>query len=163
MTTTAPRPRPAAALLGRLAEMPAWLGRAAAGLGDATLRRAPEGRLALVEQAWHLADLEREGFGERLRRLRDEEGPYLPDFDGARLVRERAYRERSFGEGLAAFAGARARNLELIRSLPDAAWSRAGTQEGVGALRLADLPRLMNEHDDSHRAEVEALLPLLSD
>jgi len=168
VTTTAHRPRPADArppdgdLLARLAGMPAWLGRAATGLGDAKLRQAPGGGLALVEHAWHLADLEREGFSERLRRLRDEDGPFLPDFNGARLVRERAYRTRSFAEGLAAFAAARARNLELLRGLPAAAWSRGGTQEGVGAVRLADLPRLMDEHDASHRDEVAALLLILA-
>jgi hypothetical protein len=168
VTTTAHRPRATAArppdddLLARLAGMPAWLGRAATGLGDAKLRQAPEGELAFVEQAWHLADLEREGFGERLRRLRDEDSPFLPDFDGARLVRERAYRTRAFAEGLAAFAAARARNLDLLRGLPAAAWSRSGTQEGVGPVRLADLPGLMDEHDASHRAEVEALLAFLA-
>jgi hypothetical protein len=168
VTTTAPRPFPAEAKppaadrLARLADMPGWVGRAAAGLGDAKLRQAPEGELTLVEQVWHLADLEREGFGERLRRLRDEESPELPDFDGARLARERAYGTRSFAEGLAAFAAARARNLELLRGLPDAAWSRGGTQEGVGPVRLADVPWLMDEHDESHRAEITALRPFLS-
>jgi len=169
MTTTAPRHWTADAtppdgdLLAKLGDMPAWLARAVTGLRDDALRQPPPGGgLALVEQAWHLADLEREGFGERLRLLRDEEDPFLPDFDGARLARERAYRTRSFAAGLAAFAAARAQNLEVLRTLPAAAWSRSGTQEGVGPVRLADVPRLMDEHDDSHRAEVTALLPLVS-
>jgi hypothetical protein len=156
-------PTDVAVLLRALEAMPADLQAAAEEMSKAAARMAPaEGGFCLVEQAWHLADLEREGFAERLRRLRDEESPFLPDFDGARLVRERAYRTRSFAEGLAGFAAARARNVEALRAVPASAWSRSGTQEGVGTVRLADVPRLMNEHDDSHRAEVQALLAFLS-
>src|SRR5262249_32363412 len=166
VTTTAPRhPSDAAAppdeeLLARLADMPSWLGRAATGPGDAKLRQAPAGAPAFVEQVWHLADLEREGFAERVRRLYDEEDPFLPDFDGARLVRERAYRTLSFAEGLAAFAAARARNLQALRALPAAAWSRCGRQEGTGPVRPADIPRPMGGAGGPPRAAGEAPVPL---
>jgi hypothetical protein len=33
-----------------------------------------------------------------------------------------------------------------------------GRQEGVGRITLRDVPRMMREHDDSHRAEIAALL-----
>jgi uncharacterized damage-inducible protein DinB len=142
--------------------MPSFLARAARGLDEEALRRpGSEGAFSLVEHAWHLADLEREGYAERLRRLQVEDAPVLPDFDGARVARERAYRTLSFAEGLSAFAQARARNLALLRTLPDPAWSRAGTQQGVGPVRLADVPRMMDEHDAGHRAEIEALLASL--
>jgi uncharacterized damage-inducible protein DinB len=147
------------ALLARLSEMPGELRAAAARLGQAREREAPEGGgFSMVEQAWHLADLEREGFGARIARLLAEDAPRLPDFDGARVARERDYRARTLDEGLAAFAAARAENLARLRALPDEAWARAGTQDGVGPVTLGDLPRLMCEHDDSHRAEIAALL-----
>jgi len=57
-------------------------------------RPGPDESLSPVEQCWHLAELEREGFGARIRRLLDEAEPFLPDFDGARLARERDYRAR---------------------------------------------------------------------
>ena len=104
-----------------------------------------------------LADLEHEGYGERIRRLRDESAPRLPDFDGARLAREREYRSRSLSEGMARFAAARAANLAALRHIPDAAWGRGGSQEGVGALVLSDVPRMMAEHDRSHRQEIATL------
>ena len=65
--------------------------RAAAGKMSAEAARTPpaDGGFSLVEQAWHLADLEREGYGERIRRLLAEEDPALPDFDGARVAAER--------------------------------------------------------------------------
>src|SRR5687768_544819 len=45
-------------------------------------RQPAAGGFALVENAWHLADLEVEGYGVRLRRLLAERSPVLPDFQG---------------------------------------------------------------------------------
>jgi len=134
--------------------------RAAAGKMSAEAARTPpaDGGFSLVEQAWHLADLEREGYGERIRRLLAEEDPALPDFDGARVAAERNYRTLGLVEGIAAFSAARTANLARLRSVPETAWARAGHQEGVGRVTLGDVPRLMREHDDSHRAEIAALL-----
>lgn len=123
---------------------------------DEASRPGPGESLSPVEQCWHLAELEREGFGARIRRLLGEEDPFLPDFDGARLARERNYRARSLDEGLAAFRAERAANLALLRSVAPEQWARAGTQEGVGPVALCDLPAMMGEHDASHRAEIEA-------
>jgi hypothetical protein len=44
----------------------------------------------------------------------------------------------------------------LLRTLGERDWSRGGTQEGVGPIMLCDLPQMMEEHDRSHRAEIEA-------
>jgi hypothetical protein len=116
----------------------------------------PDGLFAPVEQCWHLADLEREGYGARIGRLLAEDAPALPDFDGARLARERAYRTLSLAEGLRAFAAARRANLAALDALSDAQWSRPGTQEGVGPVMLCDVPAMMAEHDAAHRDEIEA-------
>jgi hypothetical protein len=123
---------------------------------EAARRGGPDGTFSPVEQCWHLADLESEGFGARIRLLLGQDRPFLPDFDGARVARERHYRARSLVEGLRAFRVARESNLAVLRSVPDAAWSRSGVQEGVGEVSLADVPRLMHEHDLSHKAEIIA-------
>jgi hypothetical protein len=142
-----------------LEAMPADLQAAAGEMSEAAARTPPaDGGFSLLEQAWHLADLEREGYGERIRRLLAERGPELPDFDGARVAAERNYRAKSLAEGIAAFRAARTANLAVLRSVPSEAWERAGRQEGVGAITLRDVPRMMREHDDSHRAEIAALL-----
>jgi DinB family protein len=140
-----------------LAAMTAYLEESFGSLCDADLRApGPDGAFAPVEQVWHLADLEREGFGERIRRLLAEVEPQLPDFEGDRIARERNYRALSFAEGLRSFAAARAANLAAFRSLAPAAWNRGGTQDGVGRVALCDMPELMRRHDESHRAEIEA-------
>jgi hypothetical protein len=123
---------------------------------DEAARGGPDATFSPVEQCWHLADLEREGFGARIRRLLDEDTPFLPDFDGAQIARERNYRSRSVSEGLAAFRAQRDANLALLRDVSAEQWLRAGTQEGVGPVALCDLPAMMAEHDAAHRAEIEA-------
>jgi DinB family protein len=145
------------ALMAGLEAMPGFLAERFASLStDEAVRPGPDEAFSPVEQCWHLADLEREGFGARIRRLLNEDDPYLPDFDGARLARERDYRSRSLGDGLAAFRAERASNLALLSSVGSEQWSRGGRQEGVGRVALCDLPSMMAEHDASHRAEIEA-------
>ena len=147
-----------AAILLSLEAMPAFLRRAALSLEGRTTRAPAGGGFSIVEHAWHLADLEREGFGVRIRRLLTEDDPALPDFDGARLARERNYAGRLLGAGIDGFVAARAANLSVLRSIPAESWAWAGRQEGVGVVALRDIPRLMREHDDSHRAEIDALI-----
>jgi hypothetical protein len=113
------------------------------------------GAFSPVEHCWHLADLEREGYAARIRRLREEDNPGLPDFDGARIARERSYTSLSLAEGIAAFRDARLRNIEALRALDAGDWTRRGEQEGVGAIALCDIPAMMAEHDASHRQEIE--------
>ena len=152
-------PEDLAALLASLEAMPQDLRSAAGRMTRAAARTPPpDGGFSLVEQAWHLADLEREGYGERIRRLLREDDPELPDFDGARVAAERNYRTKSLGAGIAVFLAARTANLARLRSVEDAAWDRTGRQEGVGRVTLRDVPRMMRAHDDSHRAEIAALL-----
>ena len=145
-------------LLTELESMPDFLRQAAQRAGAAHDVPPASGGFSIVEQSWHLADLEREGFGERIDRLRHGGRPLLPDFDGARIAAERRYRSRPLAEGLSLFDEARRRNLDALRSLSAAEWEHEGVQEGVGAVRLRDLPRLMCEHDRGHREEILALL-----
>jgi hypothetical protein len=146
-------------LFRELEAMPSFLAESFAGVsGEAVTRRGAGGTFSPVEQCWHLADLEAEGYAIRIRRLLSEETPRLADFDGGRMAEEREYRARSLREGLVAFQVARRASLAVLRSIPEAAWARAGLQEGVGNITLADVPRMMREHDASHRAEVAAWL-----
>jgi hypothetical protein len=144
-------------LLKTLAAMPAYLAAQFASLSESEAARpGPGNQFSPIEQCWHLADLEREGFGERMRRLRAEEKPALPDFDGEAIARERNYRAKSLADGLAAFCHAREENIAFIASIGAGEWSRDGVQEGVGPVALCDIPVMMSEHDAAHRAEIEA-------
>jgi hypothetical protein len=150
---------PAEHLLASLAALPEELQQAFGALTAAAARiPGPNDNFSPVEQCWHLADLEREGYAYRIRRLLDADEPQLPDFDGDRIAAERNYRDRDVQAGIAAFREARRDNLDLLRTLDGSQWSRGGSQDGVGRIVLADLPRMMAAHDASHRAEIEAWL-----
>jgi hypothetical protein len=145
--------------LAALAAMPAFLGEMSRRFdAEAARRPGPGGGFSFLQNVWHLADLEREGYGERIARLRVEQRPDLPDFDGARVARERDYQSRSLSEGLAAFAAARRANLAALSSVGATEWARAGVQQGVGPLTLRDVPALMAEHDAGHRDEIRGLI-----
>jgi len=157
-----PREPVDAALLSRLAAMPALLRRIAASLADAAARQpGPDGAFAFVEHAWHLADLEREGYGTRITRILTEERPALADFDGDRAARERDYLGADPALGVEVFAHARQRIVERLRGLGAADLARPAVQEGVGELVLASVPSMMDEHDRQHAEELAALLDAL--
>jgi hypothetical protein len=146
-------------LLAQLGDMPEYLAQKFGGLSsEDAARPGPDNGFSPVEQCWHLLDLEREGFAMRMRRLRTEQKPLLPDFDGAEIARDRCYRRRSLAVGLAAFRQARTENLAFIGTIQQDEWSRDGVQEGVGTIALCDIPVMMSEHDAAHRAEIEAWL-----
>ena len=152
-----------ATLAGCLSAMPAFLRRAARALGPEHARVRPAGGgFALVEHLRHLADLEREGYGVRIARLLAEERPFLPDFDGARIARERGYLAADAEAALAEFEAARATNLARLAAASPDELSRQGEQDGVGKIALSDLPRAMAAHDREHRAEIERLLAELA-
>lgn len=120
--------------------------------------RGSQGGFSAVEQAWHLADLESEGYGLRIARLLSETQPQLPDFDGERAAKERRYHEKTLLEGLNRFESARAQNLARLRGVGEPQWQRFGMQEGVGKVALSDVPKMMLAHDRSHLRELVELL-----
>ena len=141
-----------------LEETPALVRRMTDGLGAEELRRKPAAEaFSFVEHACHLRDIEREGYGERIRKLLLETRPALADIDGGRLARERRYNEQDFGEGLSAFERARGENVSALRALPPEELKRAGTFEGAGEITLGKLVAMMCEHDRAHREEIASL------
>jgi hypothetical protein len=143
-------------LIESLAAMETFLRRAFESLTPEEAQTlGPAGSFSPVEQVWHLADLEREGFGLRIRRLQTEANPHLPDFDGTKVAHERNYRSLSLAAGLRAFEAAREANIATFQELPPEAWVRSGTQDGVGTVSLCDMPTFMHQHDQAHIAEIQ--------
>jgi DinB family protein len=146
-------------LLAELASMPGFLEQAFAGLSAEQITLpGPEGLFSPVKQVWHLADLEREGFAARIDRLQRETDPQLPDFDGAAVAAARDYRSLSLAAGLRTFKTARMNNIQQLRQIKDDAWTRSGTQEGVGRVSLCDIPAMIRAHDAAHKQEISRWL-----
>jgi len=146
-----------ARLWNDLETMPAFLAERFADLtSDEARTQSSPGDFSPVEHCWHLADLEREGYGVRIARLRAEAMPRLPDFDGGRLAEEREYRKKSLRAAIESFEAARRDNLAALSAVTESEWSRAGVQDGAGEVALCDIPAMMAEHDRAHRGEIEA-------
>jgi hypothetical protein len=143
-------------ILDQLASMPTFLAERFGALADDEATRRVDDLFSPVEQVWHLADLEREGFGVRIERLLNEDDALLPDFDGAKVAQRRDYRGKSLREGMRAFARARQDNIEALARVTPSEWTRRGEQQGVGPISLCDIPTMMAEHDAAHRAEINA-------
>jgi hypothetical protein len=126
-------------------------------------QRAADGTFALIEQAWHLADLEAEGYGARIEKMLAEDDPQLPDFRGDVVAEERRYVELELEPALERFASARAANVARLEALSEEQWQRGGEQEGVGRVTIARVAEMMAEHDAGHAAELHALLAELED
>jgi len=120
-------------------------------------QRPAAGGFSLIENAWHLADLEVEGYGIRLRRLLDETRPALPDFRGDEIARDRGYRFLPLGSALERFERARAENMRIIDAASDEERQREGEQDGVGTVTFARVIEMMQQHDREHADEMTAL------
>ena len=143
-------------LMGSLATMKTFLREAFESLTPLEAQTpGPGSSFSPVEQVWHLADLECEGFGLRILRLQTEANPHLPDFDGTKVAHVRNYRSLSLAAGLRTFEAAREANIENLKALSPEAWVRGGTQDGVGTVSLCDMPAFMHQHDQAHIAEIQ--------
>jgi hypothetical protein len=143
-------------LLDDLASMPAFLAERFGALSEDEARLRDGDVFSPVEQVWHLADLEREGFGVRIERLLNEDDALLHDFDGAQAAERRKYRDKSLRDGMRAFARARQDNIDALARITPSEWTRRGELQGVGPVSLCDIPIMMLEHDAGHRAEINA-------
>lgn len=120
-------------------------------------KRPASGMFSCVENAWHLADLEAEGYGVRLRRLLAETSPSLPDFRGDVIAEQRDYQRLPLAGALERFERARAENMALIDAASEEDRQRTGEQEGVGTVTFERVIAMMREHDEGHAEELASL------
>jgi hypothetical protein len=148
--------------LSLLSLLPTLLPRIVSITPEALWRRRSSTRgFALVEQAWHLADLECDAYAVRIERLLAEENPSFADFEGERIAIERRYLERELRPALERYVATREANRQRLLRVQPEEWQRRGTQEKVGEITLARVAASMLEHDRAHANELVALLPEL--
>lgn len=147
--------------LGRIAAMPAFM-RAAIDRVPAGMRamRPPGGEFALVEQACHLRDLDREGFIVRARRMLGETLPELQPFHGDAVARERDYLAQDAHAAALDFERGRADLAALLAAVTPPGLAREGIFGGE-RITLRRLILMIDEHDREHRVQIDSLLAFL--
>jgi len=149
-------------LLDRIAQMPRFLDEAieSADSGEVPAPGTEDG-FSLREQACHLRDLEREGYQVRVRRILAEDVPDLAGFDGGTIAKERNYKAQDARAAARDFSIARAEVVAILSRATPAQLAREATIFGK-RITLADLVAMIDEHDEGHRAEIDALAPMES-
>lgn len=139
------------ALLALLLSTPAALfGLAAQAEGPAMKRRPEPNEWSLGEILCHLRDSEQEVYLPRLRRVLEEEEPFIPAGNTDAWAEERAYREQDGQQALHDFTAVRLQTLALLRGLSEAQWERKARHAVFGPTNLQELVRFMAEHDRLH-------------
>lgn len=118
----------------------------------AAARPAP-GKWSPKEILCHLADCEIV-YGLRYRKIVSEPGGALVAFDQEAWARNLRYRRQSLKQALNTFKMMRDGNVRLLKSLPKAAWNKAGKHPHYGALTLRQIVVHMTDHDRNHVAQV---------
>jgi len=145
------------ATLERIAGMPAYLQAAIDAAPASALTARGEGDIfALVEQACHLRDVEREGYLVRVGRILSEELPELAPFFGDVVARERGYLAQDARAAAREFAAARAELVAVLAKVTPAQLARPALFGGE-RITLARLVAMVAEHDAGHREEIERL------
>jgi len=123
--------------------------------GQGYTKPAPD-RFSLVEQLWHLADVEDFGWAQRLPRVLHEDRPLLPGVDGDALARERRYQQRPWRAAARRFLARRRCSLAALRRF-DAETLARPLQFGGSITDAGGLLAAMLAHDHEHRLEMAAL------
>jgi hypothetical protein len=101
----------------------------------------------------HLADSETIS-GIRLRRLLIEKDPVIQAYDEAEYARHFRYQERPWEPALRAFEAARATTAQLLESMTEAEWRRAGTHTESGPYSTEGWLRIYGEHAHVHANQI---------
>ncbi|HEX2500720.1 MAG TPA: DinB family protein [Methylomirabilota bacterium] len=115
-------------------------------------RPAP-GEWSAREVVHHLADSETIS-GIRFRRLLIEDNPVIQGYDEANYARHFRYQERPWEPALRAFEAARATTAQLLDSMTDADWRRAGTHSESGPYSAEAWLRIYAEHAHIHADQI---------
>jgi len=148
-------------LLGQLEEMPAFLQRSAACLPAELLQREPEkDNMPLVEHLWHVRDCDSDLYALRIRRVLQEDKPYLDPVDVGVWPEERNYRNRNRNGDLAIseFVELRAGLVRELREVDQEALARTGVRADGSEINVLGLIEQLAEHDRDHRWRVAAIL-----
>ena len=104
----------------------------------------------------HLADFEMVA-AIRFRQVIAEPNPPLPVFDQDAWANHLDYSHRKISQALETFRRLRSDTYELLKDLPEEAYSRKGTHTKRGELTLLDLLKGFAEHAEKHVRQIQTV------
>jgi hypothetical protein len=127
------------------------------GAAGAELDFTPDGDKWSVRQiVCHLADAELVG-ADRFRRTIAEDNPTILSYNEKLWAKNLDYHRRKVSQAVESFRRVRTENYELLKELPEAAWSRTATHNERGCVTLLDLLRIYAEHSEGHSKQIQSV------
>ena len=117
---------------------------------------AAPGKWSIRQIIAHLADGELVG-AHRMRAVIAEENPTLTAFDQDLWTHNLDYSLRKPKQSLESFRRLRAENYDLLKNLPETAYSRAGNHTERGKVTLLELVEGYAGHAESHARQLQAI------
>jgi hypothetical protein len=140
-----------------LAELPAAVDEAVAGLAEVELRR-PEapGKWSLVQVVQHLADSDLV-WGWRLRMVLAHDRPAITGYDQDAWAQRLRYAEAPLADALDQLRVLRRVHLRILRDLSPAELERVGVHSERGEESVGHMVRLYAGHDLVHRRQLQRI------
>jgi hypothetical protein len=114
------------------------------------------GKWSIRQIIAHLADSEIV-CAHRMRQIIAEDNPTLIAFDQEAWTRNLDYARRKPKQSLESFRRVRGENFELLKELPEAAYSRTGNHSERGPITLRFQVELLAEHAESHARQMQGI------
>jgi len=114
------------------------------------------GKWSAREIVQHLADSEMAS-ALRLRKLLTEERAQIQGYDQESYAARLRYNERDIAPALDALRGARATTAQLLDSMTEEDWARAGTHTDSGRYTAEDWLNIYAAHAHNHAAQIRRL------
>jgi uncharacterized damage-inducible protein DinB len=114
------------------------------------------GKWSIRQIIAHVADAELV-YAQRFRQVIAEENPSLMPFDQDAWARNLDYSRRKPKQSLETFRRIRAENYELLKDLPENAFTRTGNHLENGSMNLRRLLEGMAQHAESHARQMQEI------
>jgi DinB superfamily len=124
------------------------------------LARPVAGKWSTLEVVCHLADFD-PILADRMKRIIAEDQPQLLGASEVKFAAALAYHERDLEEELTIIDNTRRQMARILRTLPPAAWQRAGIHNERGPLTLERLLTMATNHIPHHVKFIEDKRKLL--
>jgi hypothetical protein len=127
------------------------------GMTEEQLKSRPlAGKWSACEIVQHLGDSEMMS-AIRLRKLLTEDNPLIQGYDEAFYAARLRYNERPLGPALEAFRAARETTAQILDSMTEEDWARAGTHTDSGRYTAEDWLTIYAAHAHNHAAQIRRL------
>ena len=107
------------------------------------------GKWSTLEVVCHLVDSD-QAWCHRMKRVIAEDRPLLIGYDESRFTATLEYQKGDLQGELALLEGMRRQMADILRGLPEAAWSRVGVHNERGLMTLEQMLQAEAEHVPHH-------------